>query len=108
METLWFQCLIPPISGCRGRHPRRPSREAAVRYTCRKMLRIFRRDVEDAVPYIYFAQNLPDTPNQASMHITAVMAAKVRSMRSSAQPHFSKWWWMGAILKNRLPWVSLK
>ena len=34
-----------------GRRPRGPNREAAVRYGCRKMLRIFVRDVENAVPY---------------------------------------------------------
>ena len=26
----------------------------------------------------------------------------------SLQPHISKWWWIGAILKMRLPCVSLK
>ena len=43
--------MIMKEPDCRGRRPRRPNREAAVRYGCRKMLRIFRRDVEDAVPY---------------------------------------------------------
>ena len=27
---------------------------------------------------------------------------------TSLHPHISKWWWMGAILNTRLPWVSLK
>ena len=35
----------------RGRRPRRPDHEAAVRYGSRKKLRIFRRDIEDATPY---------------------------------------------------------
>ena len=37
-----------------GRRPRGPNREAAVRYGCRKMLHIFRWDVEDANPYNRF------------------------------------------------------
>ena len=45
---------------------------------------------------------------QASRHITTDTAENTSTILTSFQPHFSKWWWMGAILKIRLPWVILK
>ena len=33
---------------------------------------------------------------------------KTVTIFTSLHPLISKWWWMGLILKMRLPWVSLK
>ena len=36
------------------------------------------------------------------------MKLNTETIFTSLHPHISKWWWMGLILKIRLPWVSLK
>ena len=41
-------------------------------------------------------------------HKAAVTVQATMTIFHSLQPHSSRWWWMGAILKNRLPWVILK
>ena len=38
----------------------------------------------------------------------ALTAVNTATTLVSFQPHISKWWCSGAILKMRLPWVSLK
>ena len=47
-------------------------------------------------------------PQNARIQKTADTAVNTVTISTSDHPHFSKWWWRGAILKMRLPWVSLK
>ena len=46
--------------------------------------------------------------NRDRAHSAAVRQQAVMTIFHSLQPHSSRWWWKGAILKNRLPWVALK
>ena len=46
--------------------------------------------------------------SQATTHMRAETALNTSTIFSSFQPHISKWWWMGAILNSRLPWVARK
>ena len=48
------------------------------------------------------------TPIPARMHMTQVTETKTVQILTSLHPDISKWWWIGVILKKRLPWVSLK
>ena len=48
------------------------------------------------------------TSRTARMPATSVTPLNTKHTLFSFQPHISKWWWIGAILKIRLPWVSLK
>ena len=45
------------------------------------------------------------TPKNATMQSTNVMDAKTVTILFSLHPQSSKWWWMGVILKMRLPRV---
>ena len=48
------------------------------------------------------------TPKKPKQHRAKVIPEKIQNSFVSLQPPISKWWWRGAIRKNRLPWVFLK
>ena len=48
------------------------------------------------------------TPINAIRQSNAVVIENTATTRVSDQPHNSKWWWIGAILKKRFPPVILK
>ena len=54
------------------------------------------------------AEYLNITPSHATTAQTSDAHVKTTKSFFSLQPHFSKWWWIGAILKTRLPCESLK
>ncbi|HCT92233.1 MAG TPA: hypothetical protein DF613_12775 [Lachnospiraceae bacterium] len=47
-------------------------------------------------------------PKKPIIHKIAVKIANTKTTLVSDQPQSSKWWWIGAILKNRFPPVALK
>ncbi len=114
------RCGSPP---CERGSPPPPCVFAVKRGLCPRPYLISRSSAKDKVPLSNvryeightaaesgFTRCIPCyfTPSHASAQNSAVINVKTPTIFSSLHPHFSKWWWIGAILKSRFPWVILK